>query len=167
MTSMLYTARMMNSKPNIPGEIFLGDKEYSWRADGRVNGWLFVATIISGICDIMFPHAIGQMSPGVRVGIVVVEFLALLLWVRSLAKWIRGMDELHRRITTSAVLFAVGATFFILMLWHRLDVAGLFNAVFGTPKTGAGWDICTICHAFLLLTLFYFSGFTVFNRRYR
>jgi hypothetical protein len=163
---MLYSGGM-SEKLNVPDEIFLGEKEYSWRADWRVNGWLFAATIVSGACDVVFPHAIGLMPVGVRVGIALAEFLAILLWARCLAKWIRGMDELHRRITTSAVLFAVSATFFLLMLWHRLDAAGIFNAISGRPKAGGGWDICTVGHGFLLLTLFYFGGHSFFNRRYK
>jgi hypothetical protein len=164
---MLYTAGMMKTKPNIPGEIFLGEREYSWRADWRVNGWLFVATLISGFADIIFHHATSQLPLAARVGIQVAEFCALALWARSLTRWISGMDEMHRRITGSAVLFAASATFFVLMLWHRLDAVGFFNAMFGMPKSGSSWDICTVCHGFLLMTLFYFAGQTVFSRRYR
>jgi len=166
MTSVLYSENM-NAKPNVAGEIFMGEQEYSWRKDWTVNGWLFVATIISALCDVMFPHITRQWPLGWRVGIVGAEFLAIALWVRSLMTWIRGMDELHRRITTSAVLFAVSATFFAAMLWHRLDSAGLFNAIFPKPKNGGSWDICTVGHEFLLLTLFYFVGQTIFNRRYK
>jgi hypothetical protein len=165
-TSMLYTA-FMNIKPNVPGEIFMGEKEYSWRADWKVNGWLFVATLISAFADIIFAHIVRQWPLGWRVGIVCAEFAAIALWARSLTHWICGMDEMHRRITTSAVLFAVSATFFFIMLWHRLDRAGLFDAIFPKPKAGGGWDICTVGHEFLLLTLFYFLGHTVFNRRYK
>lgn len=167
MTSMLYTTCIMNSKPNVPGEIFLGEKEYSWGMDWRVNGWLFVATMISGFADIIFHHATSQLPLTARAGIQVAEFFALALWARGLARWIGGMDEMHRRITVSAVLFAASATLFILMLWHRLDAVGFFNAMFGMPKAGSSWDICTVCHGFLLMTLFYFAGHTVFNRRYR
>ena len=159
---------IMNTKPNVPGEIFMGEKEYSWRADWRVNGWLFVATIISALAEIMFPHVVRQWPLEARVGIVFAEFFAIALWARSLTLWIRGMDEMHRCITTLAVLFSVSATFFFLMLWHRLDSAGLFSSLFGPPKKpGVGWDICTVGHGFLLLTLFYFTSFTIFNRRYR
>lgn len=157
----------MNNKPNIPGEIFLGEKDYSWRADWRVNGWLFAATLISAFADIIFPHITRQWPLEARVGIVLAEFLTIALWARSLARWIRGMDEMHRRITVSAVLFSICATFFSLMLWHRLDAAGLFNLIFGAPKGGGSWDICTVGHGFLLLTLFYFLGHTNFNRRYQ
>ena len=163
---MLYSGDM-NEKLNVPAEIFMGDKDYSWRADWRVNGWLFVATIVSGVADIMFPHVVKQWPLGLRVGIVAIQFLTIALWVRALVRWIRGMDELHRRITTSAALFSVSATFFVLMLWHRLDAAGLFNSIFGAPNGGGSWDICTVGHGFLLLTLFYFGSFSVFNRRYK
>lgn len=145
----------------------MGQKEYSWRADWMVNGWLLVATLISGFCDIMFPHATRQWPPALRVGIVLAQFIAIALWARALARWIRGMDELHRRITTSAILFSISATFFFLMLWHRLDATGFFNSIFGAPKSGGSWDICTVSHGFLLLTLFYFISFSAFNRRYK
>lgn len=163
---MLYSGEM-NPKLNVPGEIFMGEKEYSWRKDWRVNGWLFVATLISGFADIIFHHATLQLPLAARAGIQIAEFLALVLWARSIARWVGGMDELHRRITRSAVLFAICATFFVLMLWHRLDAVGFFNTIFGMPKSGSSWDICTVCHGFLLMTLFYFAGHTVFNRRYQ
>lgn len=164
---MLYIAFNMNKQLNIPGEIFLGEKSYSWRADWRVNGWLFVATLISAFGDIIFHHAVWQWPLAGRVALELAQFLALALWGRNLIRWIRGMDELHRQIVTAAVLFAVGATFFVLLLWHRLDVVGFFNAVFGQPKSGGSWDICTVGHGFLVLTLFYFLGYAIFNRRYK
>jgi hypothetical protein len=74
---------------------------------------------------------------------------------------------MHRRITTSAILFAVSGTFFVLMLWHRLDAAGVFNTFFGWPKVGGSWDICTVGHGFLLLVFFYFVIQSIFNRRYK
>ena len=167
MTSILYIVIIMNSRPNIPNEIYWG-KEYSLRMDQKVNGWLIVATIISAFADIMFPHVVRQWPLGWRVGIVLAEFIAIALWARALTHWIRGMDELHRRITTSAILSAVSGTFFFLMLWHRLDRAGLFNALFGPPKKpGVGWDICTVGHGFLLLIIFYAIAQAIFNRRYK
>jgi hypothetical protein len=157
----------MKNKVNVPGDIFLGEQEYSWRMDWRVNGWLFLATIISALSDIIFVSRVSQWPLGWRVGIVLAQFLLIALWARNLTLWIRGMDELHRRITTSAVLFAIGATFFVSLLWHRLDAAGLFNALFSEPKSGGSWDICTVGHLFLLLTIFYFAGQRIFNRRYQ
>jgi len=163
---MLYTA-FMKTKPNVPGEIFMGEAEYSWRADWKVNGWLFVATIISALADVMFGHVVRQWPLAGRVAVPIAEFAAIVLWARGLYQWIRGMDELHRRITTASVLFSVSAKFFVLLLWHRLSVAGLFDVVFGPTKTGGSWDINTVGHGFLLLTVFYFVAYSRFNRRYQ
>ena len=96
---MLYTDSRMNNKLSVPNEIALGQKEYSWRRDLQVNGWLFVATIISAATDIMFPHVVREWSLAWRAVIALAPFLAISLWVRSLTRWIRSMDELHRRIT--------------------------------------------------------------------
>jgi hypothetical protein len=149
------------NKPNLPDEIWLGKKEYSMWTDWRVNGWLFAATLISGASDIMFPHVVQQWPISFRVAMAVAPFAAILLYARSLARWIRGMDELYARITLAAILFSTCATFFFVVLWHRLDRAGVFPA-----KSGASWDIGTVGHIFLLLTFFYFLGYRIFNRRY-
>src|SRR5688572_18030222 len=45
-TSILYSAGTMTNKLNLPAEIVLGNKEYSWRIDWSVNGWLFAATLV-------------------------------------------------------------------------------------------------------------------------
>jgi hypothetical protein len=158
----------MSNKPNLPDEIWLGKKEYSAWTDWNVNGWLFVATIISGLSDIMFPHEVKQWSIAMRTLVALIPFLALLLWVRSLARWIRGMDELHRRITVAATLFTVSVTFFVVVLWHRLEKAGVFQAIFPAGKSSsANWDISTVGHIFLLMTFCYFLGCRIFNRRYQ
>jgi hypothetical protein len=163
---MLYSSCSMNNKLNLPNEIFWG-KGYSWRTDQKVNCWLGIAAIISGLADIIFAHAVKQWPLEGRVTIVLAEFLAIALWARSMTQWIRGMDELHRRITTSVMLFATGATFFFMLLWHCLNRVGLFDALFGKPKSGASWDIGTVCHGFLLLVLFYGLAQKNFNRRYQ
>ena len=162
---MLYTGNM-NTKPNLPNEIFWG-KEYSWRVDRKVNFWLCLATVISGLTDILFARFVSHWPLGVRVGIVLAQFFALALWAHSMTRWIRGMDEMHRRITTSVALIATGATFFFMMLWHGLNRVGFFDAVFVKPKPGNSWDICTVCHGFLLFVLFYGIAQSVLNRRFK
>jgi hypothetical protein len=167
MTSMLYIIGM-NEKLNVPDEIWLGKKDYSWRADWKVNGWLFVAAIISSASDLLFRRQIAQWSTSAKTIIALVPFVAILLWTRSLARWIRGMDELHRRITVAAVLFATSATFLFSTVWHRLDQAGFFQAIFSAGQhQSANWDIVTVAHLFLLMTFFYFLGYSIFNRRYQ
>ncbi len=152
-------------KPNIPDEIFLGgSKQYSWRTDCRVNGWLMVAVLMSGASDFFFAQQVRQLDVAWRTVIALAPFLVLPLWMRNLAQWIRGMDELHRRITLAAVLFTVSATFFFVLLWHRLEAAGFFEAICPGRKS---WDIGTVGHEVLLLTFFYILGHTIFNRRFK
>jgi hypothetical protein len=159
----------MNAQPNIPDEIWLGKKGYSWRKEWRVNGWMFVAMVISSASDILFPHQIEQWRIAARVAVEMAPFVAILLWIRYLARWICGMDELHRRITQASVLFSVSATFFVVMLWHRLEQAGLFSAlgVVDPDHSRASWDIGTVDLVLVLMTLFYFLGYRIFNRRYQ
>src|ERR1041384_7792168 len=164
---MLYSCGM-TIKPNLPDEIWLGKKEYSIRTDWRVNAWLFLATFVSAASDVMFPHHVRQWNIGLRLLVALIPFLVIPLWVRSLAHWITGMDELHRRITMAAILFSTAATFFFVMLWHRLEAAGMFEALFpGSTHPRGSWDIATVGHTFLLLTFFYFAGYSIFNRRYK
>jgi hypothetical protein len=149
------------NKPNVPDEIWLGKKEYSAWKDLKVNGWLMAAALISGASDIVFRSAVRQWPVYWQVIVALLPFVAVLLWVRSLLAWVRGMDELHQRITLSAILFSTGASFFVVMLWQRLVSAGALSS-----GAAASWDIDTLAHVFLLMTLFYVIGHRIFNRRY-
>ena len=158
----------MNAELNTPEQIWFGKKGYSWIRDLKVNGWLFAAALISSAGDLIFRDQVGQWPMAARVMIAMAPFAAILLWARSLAQWIGSMDELHRRIMMASVLFAVSATFFVVMVWQRLVQTGLFQnmlAPAGTHPEGS-WDIGTVGHVFLLLTFFYFVGYRIFNRRY-
>jgi len=50
------------------------------------------------------------------------------------------------------------------MAWHRLEAVGFFEAICPGRKS---WDIGTIGHVFVLMTLFYILGHAIFNRRYK
>jgi hypothetical protein len=150
-------------KPNVPDEIWLGRGDYSFWTDWKVNGWVWLATLIAAANDILFRSWMKQLPSPLPLIITVLPFLAILLWMRSVGRWVRGMDELHLRITLLAMLFATSATFFIALLWHRLREAGAFAA---WPRA-VEFDPLTITHVFLLMTFFYFLGNHVFTRRYQ
>src|SRR5688572_4269117 len=103
-----------------PDEIWLGKKAYSLRRDWKVNGWLFVGALISGASDILFPRVVQDWPMTLRAVVAVAPFVAVLFWARSLAAWVRGMDELHRRIVQAAILFATAWVFFFVIFWQRL-----------------------------------------------
>src|SRR5437868_4705357 len=121
---MLYTANVMN-KANLPETIIPG-KSYSLWVDTKVNCWMGVAALISATSDIVFHFETKEWPLGWQLAIVLAQFLAILLWVRSFSRWIRGMDELHQRITQASIFFAVCATFFCIMLLDRLGKVGFF-----------------------------------------
>jgi uncharacterized protein YacL len=154
---MLYTAFIMNNKPNIPEELAPG-KYYSFRTEIKVNGWCWVAVLTSFVNDVfLLPHH-KDWPVALRAVIALIPLVASLLWVRSVAGWIRGMDELNRRITLAACLFATIATLFVVTTLHLLVVAGVFSAKF---QVTAGFVIIW------LVVCFYILGQSIFNRRYK
>ena len=156
MTRMLYTA-CMNTKPNIPEEIAPG-KDYSFWADMKVNGWCWVAVLTSFVNEVFLLPLHKDWPVEIRVVVALVPLVASLLWMRSVAGWIRGMDELHRRITLAACLFATIATLFVVTTLHLLVVAGVFPIKF---QVTASFVIIW------LVVCFYILGHSIFNRRYK
>src|SRR3954466_2913728 len=99
MTSMLYTFRM-NIKPNLPDELNPG-KEFSFRADWRVNRWAYTGMVLAFTGDLLLHHYKDSKDwpLALRALIALVPLPPFLLWIRSFARWVRGMDELDRQIT--------------------------------------------------------------------
>jgi hypothetical protein len=157
----------MNSKPRVPDELIMFDRQFSWRTAWKVGRWWFVAFIISTVCDIIFPQEVRKWPFGWRLAVVFAEFLAILLFVSDAKRFIREMDELQRRITSAALFFSVSASFFFMLLWQRLDAACFFHTLFGPPFMNRTWGIYTVHHACILLGGFYGLGFLIFKRRYK
>lgn len=161
----------MNNKPNLPEALDLmgGKQDYSLRTDWKVNGWLYAAVIISGASDVFFFQQIRDWPMALRAMVALTPFLALLLWIwmRSFSRWIRGMDELHRRITLAACFFATAATLFVVTAWNRVGQEGVFQALFPVKlKPDAGWDIAGVWVILGLMAGFHILGGKIFNRRY-
>ena len=151
-------------RPNLPEELDLlaGKKEYSFRTDLKVNGWGYVAMVLSFAGDVLLPrhkdwHVI------LRAIIALAPIVPALLWGRIFARWIRGMDELHRRITLEVCLLATTATLFLFTALHPLDKAGVFQAL----GWHAGLDLHTWWGTSWLMVCFYILGSKILNRRYR
>jgi hypothetical protein len=152
----------MNNNPNLPDEIDVRKKDYSFRADLKVNGWMFIALVISGATDVFFPDEIKTWHPAWRAIIAIAPFPAILVWVRDLTRWIRGMDELHRFITLTTIVFAMSATLFVVALWHLLTEAGIWQTFFLHF-----FDPNSVWVMLSLMMAFYFHGYRIFNRRYQ
>lgn len=157
----------MNTKLNVPDQMILIHREFSWRTAWTVNRWFFLAATISLVSEVIFHEAHKHWSLGLRLAILFAEYLAVLLCTRDAKKWIHGMDELHRNITTKILFFAVSASFGFFLLWLRLEREGFFLAVFGPPFWNNTWGIYSVFHVFALLSFFYGIGYLIFMRRYK
>jgi len=129
---------------------------------------MFAAMVISVATDLFYRNEVLEWPAYLRTIAAAAPLLAILLWVRRLARWIHGMDELHRAVTTAACLFATAVTFFFIAAWHYFVQWEVFHAVFpGRMTAYASVDICVPWLILWLLLIFYAVGQTIFIRRYR
>lgn len=155
----------MNAKPNFPEEIMFG-RHYSIRANIQANVWAFVAMLLSWAGDMLLflPR---DWSVAERATIALVPLLIGLLWMRGFARWVHGMDEMHRRLSMEACLFATGVTLFVVTIWHVLDKTGVFHAGYEMTKLHLDSHFHTASFPISLMLGFYCLGYVIFNRRYQ
>jgi hypothetical protein len=154
---MLYSVSMTNL-PILPEAVRPG-KHYSFAADMRLNAWALVAVAVSFVARGLLKAHHDWGAPLQSV-VALSPILPSLLYLRSIARWIGGMDELQRRIQLEASLFATTATVF---LRTSLDLlAGVSTLPSGLQQYGLGWE-----GTFAAIIVFYMLGNAVFNRRYR
>ena len=161
---MLYTG-CMNDKPNIPEEIMFGPS-YSLRANLKANTWAFVAMLLSWTGDLLLSLP-RDWNVAQRAIIALVPLLIGLLWVRDFARWLRGMDEMHRRLSVEACLFATGVTLFVVTAWHILDKTGVFQTGSYMTRLHLDSHFHTASFPISLMLAFYFLGYAIFRRRYK
>lgn len=155
----------MKEKPNLPDEIMFGPS-YSLRANLKANTWAFVAMLLSWVGDMWLARH-NEYGASVRSVIALVPLLVSTLWVRDFGRWMQGMDELHRRLTLEACLFATIVTLFVVTTWHLLDQAGFFEAYFMPARLHLGTHFHTASFPISLVLAFYFVGYAKLNRRYQ
>jgi hypothetical protein len=103
-----------------------------------------------------------------------------LLWIRNVTQWIRGMDELQRRITLEVQLFAITWTFFVFSTWQYLKHERILEVIFRSShsflgKLALGFNLggnITEYNFYYPLAVVLFGSFlllgrTIFNRRYK
>lgn len=163
----------MNNKPNDPEELF-HPRKYCFWTDMKVNYWLFLAMGAGAANAILFHSRLSWQEAYlawpvvVRAAVELSPLLAALLWVRSMARWMQGMDELQRRITLGAWLFGAATTLFVLSLWPLLDQAGVPAAMLKVTKVHLeALDKPNFPVTIGMLLLFYILGHFILNRRYQ
>lgn len=147
----------MNNQFNLPESVQPG-KHYSFRADMKLNAWAFVAVALAFASRILL-RQYPDWNMALRAFIALSPLLPGLLYVRSVAHWIRGMDELQRRIQLEACLFATIGTIFITMAFALLNAQGIHIP---RLKYGLGWE-----GTFASVVFLYIAGNLLINRRYK
>ena len=147
----------MNNNLNLPEEVEPG-RHYSFGADMKVNGWAYASALTSFAAEVFLLPQHTEWPTALRVIIAFAPLVTGLLWVRSIMQWMRGMDELQRRITAAASVFATTTTLFVIAAAHLLMVAGVLPVRFqATASFVVIW----------LVVCFYIVGRVLFNRRFQ
>ena len=157
LTSMLYIARM-TVRPILPESVRPG-KHYSLQADMKLNAWALVAVLVSILARSLLQHHPEWGAPLQSV-VALTPLLPSLLYLRSIARWIGGMDELQRRIQLEACLFATTAMVFTTTALDLLEGVGILQSI--RLRHGLGVE-----GTFAAIIIFYILGNIIFNRRYR
>lgn len=149
------------NKPNLPDELEPLKKDYSFQKDFKVNGWGYFAMALSFAGDVLLARH-KEWPVLWRTMLALSPIIPALLWGRSFARWIRGMDELHRRMTVEVCLFATTATLFFFAALRPLANAGIFQ-----PFENLGIDLHTWWGVSWLLICFYLLGSKILYRRFK
>jgi hypothetical protein len=159
----------MNQLPNLPEDIGFGKlAPTSWRGSLTRAGaaWMFTAYLTDVPGGILLRHH-PDWPVLLRLFIVLVPLIATALYVRGLAGWIRGLDELHRRVVLTSWLFATTVYLLLAITWLFLDRAGIFAALnlvrFHLDQMPFSNSSLAISLTFLLAS----AGYAHFSRRYQ
>ena len=163
---MLYIVHM-NNEPSLPEEIGLG-KFYSWRSSLKAGAGWMILVFLTDLPGGYFTQQHGDWPLAVRALLAALPVVATLLYVRSVARWIRHMDELHRGVAVESFLWALVAYLSLNMAWYLLGRAGVWEALAhdaGLHLEQMPFSNCTfiIC----LTYLFFGISYSILNRRYQ
>ena len=145
-------------KPNIMESVEPGSGQYSLKADLRLNAWLLVAAVTHLI--VLYPiERQSEWSPLSRGLLALVPLIPGLLYVRSWVRFIRGLDELQRRIQLESFLFAALATVILGAIASSLNAHGVPT---GLLKHGLGLGA-----SFMAMLCFWSIGWGIAKCRYK
>jgi hypothetical protein len=164
---MLYIGGVMNTlmkdKLNTPEEW----GTYSWKSGGH---WLMLLFLTDVPGAYLIAHH--QDWPLIAtISISLLPFAAGVLYVRTIVRWIRGMDEMHRQITVSAFALAMVLYLAMSQVWTLLaDRAGIMERVFHLNRLGILERMPFSELSFMvgmLFVLFKVAYAFIYNRRYK
>lgn len=123
-------------------------------ADLKLSAWAIVAALTAIVGPMLLDHHEDWGAP-LRAAVALAPLVPSLLYVRRIARFIRGMDELQRRIQLEACLFGAMGTVFMVTAINLLERSGVL------PTHGLGW-----AGVFATMFVLYLLGSLLANRRY-
>jgi len=148
----------MDDKPNLMESVEPGSGQYSFRIDLRLNAWLGVAAAVY-LTVLLVNHQHPEWDPLLRGALALAPLIPGMLYVRSWMRFIRGLDELQRRIQLEAFLFAAMGT---VIAGTAINILNSHGLQLGWLKHGLG-----LGDTFLILLLLWPIGWALGNCRYK
>ena len=146
------------NKPNTIESVRPFSGQYSLKADLKLNAWFFVAALLVIFSRYLLRHYPDWM-PATRAAVILAPLVPCLLYVRSCMRFIRGMDEMQRRIQLESWLVAAMGTLFVGTAMNMLNANGI-----ALPAFQHGLELVG---AFVCLFLLWMVGSAITNRRYK
>lgn len=145
-------------KPNLMESVQPCSGQYSVRQDLRLNAWLAVASAV-WVADLALLKKYPEWSPLLKGVLALAPLVPGLLYVRSCMRFVRGLDELQRRIQLDALIFAAMGTVIVGMAVNTLNA---HEVPLGMLRRGLG-----IGESFVLMFVLWIVGSAIANRRYK
>lgn len=153
----------MNNKLNLPEEVL-----YSWRGSLKAGGGWMMLTFLTDLPGNYLIEHHKDWPLGLRIVVVLIPLMATSLYVRSIARWVRGMDELHRRVVLEGFLFSTVAYLGLAAAWFLLNQAGVWEAIAHVTSLHLERIPFSNCTLIICLTyILYGIGYSFLNRRYQ
>jgi hypothetical protein len=145
-------------KPNMMESLEPHSGQYSFKTDLKLNAWLAVAVVVY-LATLWLNSRHPEWRPLVKGLIALMPLIPGLLYVRSWVRFIRGCDELQRRIQSEAFLFASIGTVVVGAAIGALNTHGVPTAMF-THGLGVGGS-------FMLVLCLWSVGWALAKCRYK
>ena len=131
--------------------------QYSFKRDLKLSGWfLFAAANYTVITYLLSHHP--EWSLSWKAILSLSPLIPCLLFARSWLRFIRGLDELQRRIQLEVWLLAALGTILVETVISVLNANGV--GVLNNHDLGLGGTMA-------LMVILWFLGTVISNRRYR
>jgi hypothetical protein len=128
------------------------------KTDLRLNAWLAVAGV-AWLVALALLKKNPEWSPLLRGGLALAPLIPGLLYMGSCMRFVRGLDELQRRIQSEALIFASMGTVVADM---AIDTLNACEVPLGALNHGLG-----IGGAFTLMFVLWLVGSAIANCRYK